>query len=161
VKQNRCNTVYPSDMVCFRYIIVNTLHKGGDDDDDDNNNNNTYLLTYLHTPWNAVLFEKLTGFQLVKKFPAFYGTGKFITEFTSARHLSLSWASSIQHITLHPTSWRFNIILLFTPVSPKWSFILMFPPPHQNPVHASPLPHTRYRPRSSHSSRSYQPNITG
>jgi hypothetical protein len=29
-------------MVCFRYISVNTLHKGddNDDDDDDNNNNN-------------------------------------------------------------------------------------------------------------------------
>ena len=28
-------------MVCFRYTIVNTLHKGDDDDDeyDDNNNN--------------------------------------------------------------------------------------------------------------------------
>jgi hypothetical protein len=24
-------------MVCFRYISVNTLHKGDDDDDDDNN----------------------------------------------------------------------------------------------------------------------------
>jgi hypothetical protein len=30
-------------MVCFRYIIVNTLHKGekdDDDDDDDNDNDN-------------------------------------------------------------------------------------------------------------------------
>ena len=29
-------------MVCFRYIIVNTLHKcdNKDNDDDDNNNNN-------------------------------------------------------------------------------------------------------------------------
>jgi len=45
-----------------------------------------------------VLLEKLTGFQLVKKFPAFYGTRKFITTFTSAHHLSLSWASSIQSI---------------------------------------------------------------
>jgi hypothetical protein len=27
-------------MVCFRYIIINTLHKGDDDDDDDDNNNN-------------------------------------------------------------------------------------------------------------------------
>jgi hypothetical protein len=29
-------------MICFRYIIVNTLHKGDnkDDDDDDSNNNN-------------------------------------------------------------------------------------------------------------------------
>ena len=34
--------MYPVNMVRFRYIIVNTLHKGDnrDDDDDDNNNNN-------------------------------------------------------------------------------------------------------------------------
>ena len=50
----------------------------------------THLLTYLLTPWSRVLLEKLIGFQLVKKFPAFYGTRKFITAFTSARHLSLS-----------------------------------------------------------------------
>ena len=31
----------------------------------------TYLLTYSLTPWSRVLLEKLTGFQLVKKFPAF------------------------------------------------------------------------------------------
>ena len=31
----------------------------------------TYLLTYLLTPWSRVLLEKLTGLQLVKKFPAF------------------------------------------------------------------------------------------
>jgi len=37
-------------MVCFRYIIVNTIHEGdnkddddGDDDDDNNNNNNSLL----------------------------------------------------------------------------------------------------------------------
>jgi hypothetical protein len=34
--------------------------------------------------------EKLTGFQAVMKFRAFYGTPSFITAFTSARHLSLS-----------------------------------------------------------------------
>jgi hypothetical protein len=44
-------------------------------------------LPYLLTPWSRVLLEKLTGLQLVKKFPAFYGTRKFITAFTSARHL--------------------------------------------------------------------------
>jgi hypothetical protein len=37
-----------------------------------------------------VLLEKLTVPQLVKKFPAFYGTRKFITAFTILRHLSLS-----------------------------------------------------------------------
>jgi len=47
-------------------------------------------ITYLLTPWSRVLLEKLTGFQLVNKFPAFYGTRRFITASTSARHLSLS-----------------------------------------------------------------------
>jgi hypothetical protein len=28
VNNNSCNTIYPRNMVCFRYIIVNTLHKG-------------------------------------------------------------------------------------------------------------------------------------
>ena len=53
-------------------------------------------LTYLLTPWCRVLLEKLTGLQLVKKFPALYGTRRFITAFTSFRHPSLSWASPIQ-----------------------------------------------------------------
>jgi len=66
-----------------------------------------YIYIYLLTPWRRVLLEKLTGLQLVKKFPTFYGTRKFITAFTSARQLSASWASSIQSIPLYPTSWRF------------------------------------------------------
>ena len=49
--------------------------------------------------------------QLVKKFPAFYGTRKFITAFTSVRHLSLSWASLIQSTYPHSTSWRSILIL--------------------------------------------------
>ena len=59
--------------------------------------------TYVLTVWSRVLLEKLTGFELVKKFPAFYGMRRFITAYTSARHLSLSCASSIQskpHILL-------------------------------------------------------------
>ena len=61
------------------------------------------ILTNLLTPCSRV--------QLVKKFPAFYGIRRFITAFTSARHLSLSWASSIQSIQPHPTSWRSSLIL--------------------------------------------------
>ena len=72
----------------------------------------SYLLrTYLLTPWSRVLLEKLTGFQLVKKFPAFYGTRRFIAAFTSACHLSLSWAISIQSIPPHPISWISVLIL--------------------------------------------------
>ena len=61
---------------------------------------------YLLTPWCRVLLEKLTGLQLVKKFPAFHGTRRFITLLTSARHLFLSWANPIQSTYPHPTSWR-------------------------------------------------------
>ena len=50
----------------------------------------SYLLTYLLTPWSRVFLQKLTGSPLVKKFPTFYGTRRFITAFTSARHLSLT-----------------------------------------------------------------------
>jgi len=46
-------------------------------------------LTYL-LHWSRFLLEKLTDLQLVKKFAAFYGTRRFITAFTSTRHLSLS-----------------------------------------------------------------------
>jgi len=73
--------------------------------------NSSYLLTYLRTPWYRVLLEKLTGLQLVKKFPAFHGTRRFITARTSVRHLSLSLASPIQSIYPHPTSWRSVLIL--------------------------------------------------
>jgi len=59
----------------------------------------------------TVLLEKLTGSRLVKKFPAFYGTRRFITSFTSVRQMSLSWASSIQSVPSHPTSWRPILIL--------------------------------------------------
>ena len=70
-----------------------------------------YLLIYLLTPWSRAILEKLNGFRLVKKFPAFYGTRRFITAFTSARHLALSWASSVESITPHPTSRRSILIL--------------------------------------------------
>ena len=55
--------------------------------------------------------QKLTGLQLVKKFPAFHGTQRFITALTSVCHLSLSWASPIQSIYPHPTSCRYILIL--------------------------------------------------
>jgi hypothetical protein len=44
---------------------------------------------HLLTPWSRIL-EKLTDFQLFKKFPAFNETRMFITAFTSARHQPLS-----------------------------------------------------------------------
>jgi hypothetical protein len=40
----------------------------------------------IPTPWSRVLLEKLTTTQLAKKFPAFYGTPRFITMFTRVNH---------------------------------------------------------------------------
>ena len=66
-----------------------------------------YLLTSSmeRSPWEA------NRSQLVKKLPAFYGTRRFITAFTSARQLSHFWATSIQSMSSQPTSWRSILIL--------------------------------------------------
>ena len=71
----------------------------------------TYLFSYLLTPSNSSLLKNLTALQLVKKFPTFHGTWRFITVFISSRHLWLSWASLIHPITSHPTAWRSILIL--------------------------------------------------
>ena len=63
------------------------------------------------TPWCRVLLEKLTGLHLVKKFPAFYGTWRFITTLTNFLHPSLSWSSPVQSTCPQPTSWRSILIL--------------------------------------------------
>ena len=50
----------------------------------------TYLLTYLLTPCSRVLLEKLTGSAASQEIPRIFGTRRFLTVLTSARHLSLS-----------------------------------------------------------------------
>ena len=111
----------------------------------------------LLTPWCSVLLEKLTGLQLVKKFP-FYGTRRFITALTSVRHLSLPWASPIQSTYPHPTSWR-SILILSTHLRldlPSGLFPSSFP----TKTLYAPLssPHTRHMPSPSHSSRFHHPH---
>jgi len=87
---------------CVTFPIILTLPEGY---------HSVGLYTYILTPWCRVFLEKLTGLQLVKKFPAFNGTRKFITALTSVRQLSLSWANPIQSIYPPPTSWRSILIL--------------------------------------------------
>jgi hypothetical protein len=70
------------------------------------------LVSYLLTPWSRVLLEKLTvNFAASQEIPRVYGTRKFLTVPTSARHLSLSWANSIQSPRTPPTFWRSILIL--------------------------------------------------
>ena len=70
-----------------------------------------YILTYLLTPWSRVLLEKLTGSAASQEIPRIFGTLRFITVFTSARHLSLFWTNYIQSSQPPPTSWRSILIL--------------------------------------------------
>jgi hypothetical protein len=70
-----------------------------------------YSRTYLLTPCSRLFLEKLTGSQLVKKLPAFCGTRTFIIAVTTARHVHLSRASSIQSMPPPHTSWRSILIL--------------------------------------------------
>ena len=71
----------------------------------------TYFLTYLLTPCSRVLLEKLTGSAASQEIPRIFGTRMFIIVPTSARHLSLSWANSIQSPQPPPTSWTTVLIL--------------------------------------------------
>ena len=108
----------------------------------------TYLLMYLLTPRNRDLLEKLTCFELVKKFSAFYGAQRFITAFVSARHRSLSWANSTQSMPPLLTSWGSILILsshlrqglpsdLLPSGFPTKSLHTPLPSPHA--LHASPI----------------------
>ena len=119
---------------------------------------NIHSYCYLLTPWCRVLLEKLTGLQLVKKFPAFHGTRRFITALTSVRHLSLSWVNLIQSIYPHPTSCR-SVLILSTHLRlglPSGLLPSGFPTKNLH----TPSPHP-YMPSPSHSSRFYHPHNIG
>ena len=95
----------------------------------------TDWLTDWLTPWSWTLPEKLSGPQLIKKFPICYETLRFITALTKTRQPSM---------LSHSTSWRFILILSFhlRLSLPKWSPSLGLP--HQNPVCTCFIPYTCY-----------------
>jgi hypothetical protein len=70
-----------------------------------------YNIFSLTHSWTWALLEKLPIVQLLKNFPAYYGTRRFITVFTRALHWSLFWARSIQSILSHSISLRSILIL--------------------------------------------------
>jgi len=71
----------------------------------------------------------------------------------------LSQLDPVHTTTSHFLKIHFNVILPSTSGSPKCSLSLRFS--YQNPVYDSFLPHTRYMPYPSDSSRFYLPNYTG
>jgi len=68
------------------------------------------------TVCSRVLLETLTVPQLVKKFPAFYKTRRFLAVFIRAHHLSLSWAITIR--SAEPTSLT-SVLILYSDIRPR------------------------------------------
>ena len=94
-------------------------------------NSYTYL---LHTPWCRVLLEKLTGLQLVKKFPTFLWNPKvhYRTHKRRPPVPILCQPNPVHIPTSHLLEIHPNIIHPFTPMSSQWSLSLRFP--HQDPI---------------------------
>ena len=99
-----------------------------------------YLLTYSLTPWCTVLLEKLTGLQLVKKFPAFLWNPKF--HYRNHKRPPavpiLDQPNPVPIPTSHLLKIHRNIIHPSKPRSPQWPLSLRLP--HQEPIRL-PSPH--------------------
>jgi hypothetical protein len=95
------------------------------------------------------LLEKPPIVQLLKNFPAFYGTRRSITVFTRALHWSLFWARSIQYIPTHPISPRYTLILS-THLRHRLPSCLLSAGFPTNILHAFFFPHSCYMPCPSH-----------
>jgi len=130
------NVIYMYDVICKTYLHVGAVIC-------------KYFVTkYFHVKQTILSLNKpkptapffikfmvnlmLRIHQPFKKFPAFYNTRMFITAFTTARHLSLSWARLIQSITFHIGTSKYILVLsyrlclglpnyLISAVLPSWT----------------------------------------
>jgi hypothetical protein len=109
------------------------------------------------TYWHEMLFyNQIHGtkslrhklFRTAKEFPAFYVTRKMMTAFTKVYQRFLTHTNWVDSHIYYFFSIHFNIILLSTLRSFKWSLYFIFT--HQMPVFTSFLSHTYYMPCPCH-----------
>ena len=93
----------------------------------------------------------------VKKLPAFYGTRRFCTVFTTVHHLFLYWAWLIQ--CTRPSYLLKQCINVISPATPRFSLCMFFRISLSNPKCTSPLSSTCYMSRPSNSSWSSEKNM--
>ena len=107
-----------------------------------------YLLTYSmeQSPsWDANWFSVSQIPCIVWNLKVHYYIHKHSSPIPILSQLDPVYAPTSYFLKIH-----LNVILPSMPGSPKWSLSFRFP--HQNPVYASPLPHTCHMPRPSHPS---------
>jgi hypothetical protein len=114
-----------------------------------------YWYTLLTYPRSWVLLEEPLIGQPLKSFPAFHGTRRFNTVFTTAFHGSLSWALSIQSNPIHTipsylSKIHFDIVHPPTSWSSQWS--LSFWLSNQYSICTPLHPYSCYMARPSHPS---------
>ena len=114
-------TIHPSfslKLHCSRYQSFSFSRKG-------------LSLTYLLTPWNRVLLEKLTGFAANQQIPCILWNPK-VHYRTHKRPPHVPILSQLHPVPTTPSHFlknHLNIILPSTSWSPQWTLSLRFPPP--------------------------------
>ena len=96
------------------------------------------IITYSLTPWSSVLLEKLTGFQVVKKFPAFYGiphsqvpaTCPYPEPALSSPYPNIQLPESHLNIIIPPIYWVSQVIS-YPQVSPPKPCVHLCCPPYK------------------------------
>jgi hypothetical protein len=83
-----------------------------------------YIAVQTPYSWSWALLEKPPIVQLLKNFPVFYGTPRFITVFTRALHWSITWARPSN--TYHPFLSLYNSAHLPN-IFYKFRFIIILP----------------------------------